>query len=140
MRRRRGGSGLNGSSTQFIAGMSSALISSTNINGISGNVSSGFDGSNSPRFSILAAIDKLYRYQIPLPLHTDLVLDRMTQLIREEQPYEELLFAFDLVRGAVTGAPQRHALWLHASYNLLPSKTVFDKVSDRALSPSLQRA
>lgn len=131
---------MSGINALSIAGMSSALISSTNINSISGNVGSGFNSSDSPRFSILDAIDKLYRYNIHLPLRTDVVLDRITQLIRDEQPYEELLFAFDLVRGAVTGAPQRHALWLHASYNLLPSKTVFDKVSDKALSSSLQRA
>lgn len=94
----------------------------------------------SGQFTFMEAVEKLYRYGITLPLRVDKALDRVTQLIQSEQPYEELLVAFDVVRGAVTGPLERHALWLHASYSLLPSRTVFDKPSDEALSPAMEKA
>ncbi|ORC86350.1 uncharacterized protein TM35_000292320 [Trypanosoma theileri] len=86
------------------------------------------------------AVEKLFRYGIRLPLAVDKALDRVVSLIKEDSPYEEFLEAFDTVRGAVTGPLERHALWLHASYMLMPSRTVFDKPSDDALSPAMEKA
>ncbi|RNF26934.1 uncharacterized protein Tco025E_00800 [Trypanosoma conorhini] len=88
----------------------------------------------------LEAVEKLFRYGIRLPLSLEKTLDRIVSLIEEETSYEELLEAFDTVRGAVTGPLERHALWLHASYRLKPSRTVFDKPSDDALSPAMEKA
>ncbi|CCW64055.1 unnamed protein product [Phytomonas sp. EM1] len=90
--------------------------------------------------SYMAAVDKLYRHGIALPLRPAVVLDRVTQLIMEERPYDDLLTAFDRVRGAITGPLDRHALWLHAGYQLMPSKTVFSKPSDDVYSPALVKA
>ncbi|CCW69800.1 unnamed protein product [Phytomonas sp. Hart1] len=90
--------------------------------------------------SYMEAVDKLYRHGIALPLRMTTVLDRTTQLIMEERPYDDLLTAFDRVRGAITGPRERHALWLHAGYQLMPSKTVFSKPSDDQYSPALEKA
>ncbi|KAG5509363.1 hypothetical protein JKF63_06673 [Porcisia hertigi] len=81
----------------------------------------------------------LYAANLRLPLRVPEALDVITKLIRDEEPYEELLAAFDTVRGAVTGPRERHALWRHASYHLLPSKTVFAKPHDEALSPCIHK-
>ncbi|KAG5483145.1 hypothetical protein CUR178_04719 [Leishmania enriettii] len=81
----------------------------------------------------------LYASNLRLPLRVPEALDAITKLIRDEKPYEELLAAFDTVRGAVTGPRERHALWRHASYQLLPSKTVFAKPHDEALSPCMKK-
>ncbi|KAH9597825.1 hypothetical protein LSM04_002253 [Trypanosoma melophagium] len=86
------------------------------------------------------AVEKLFRYGIRLPLAVDKALDRIVSLIKEDSPYEEFLEAFDTVRGAVTGPLERHALWLHSSYMLMPSRTVFDKPSDDVLSPAMEKA
>ncbi|KEG08676.1 hypothetical protein DQ04_06661010 [Trypanosoma grayi] len=88
----------------------------------------------------IEAVEKLFRYGIRLPLSLEKALDRIVALITEESPYDELLEAFDTVRGAVTGPLERHALWLHASYMLMPSRTVFGKPSDDALSPAMEKA
>lgn len=96
--------------------------------------------SGAREMSYMEAVERLHRHQIGLPLRNDVALDAITKLIMEEKPYEELLTAFDVVRGTVTGPLERHALWLHAGYSLLPSKMLFDKPSDDALSPSLERA
>ncbi|PWV14581.1 hypothetical protein C3747_35g133 [Trypanosoma cruzi] len=90
--------------------------------------------------SYLEAVEKLFRYGIRLPLSVEKTLDRIVSLIKDEASYEELLEAFDTVRGAITGPLERHALWLHASYMLMPSRTVFDKPSDDALSPAMEKA
>ncbi|KAK7195991.1 hypothetical protein NESM_000532400 [Novymonas esmeraldas] len=81
----------------------------------------------------------LYAANLRLPLRVPEALDTIAKLIRDEKPFEELLAAFDTVRGAVTGPRERHALWRHASYQLLPSKTVFAKPHDDALSPCMQK-
>lgn len=90
--------------------------------------------------SYISAVEILYRHKLHLPLRTEQVLDCVTTLIQKEMPYDEVLMAFDKVRGAITGALERHALWIHASYMLLPSKTLFDRPSDDRLSPALERA
>nr|CCC91553.1 conserved hypothetical protein [Trypanosoma congolense IL3000] len=87
----------------------------------------------------LESAKKLFRYGIRLPLSYENVLDRIVKLIRDETPYEELLTAFDTVRGATTGPRERHALWLHASYRLMPSRTVFGKPNDESLSSSMEK-
>ncbi|ESL07398.1 hypothetical protein TRSC58_04912 [Trypanosoma rangeli SC58] len=97
-------------------------------------------GVERPTLTYLEAVEKLFRYGIRLPLSLEKSLDRIVSLIEEETSYEELLEAFDTVRGAVTGPLERHALWLHASYRLKPSRTVFDKPSDDALSPAMEKA
>lgn len=96
-------------------------------------------GAALPMLSYVQAARILYAANLRLPLRVPEVLDAVTRLIRDEKPYEELLAAFDAVRGAVTGPRERHALWRHASYQLLPSKTVFGKPHDDAFSPCLQK-
>ncbi|EPY21437.1 hypothetical protein STCU_08547 [Strigomonas culicis] len=92
------------------------------------------------RFTPIEAIELLFSHGLRLPLQPPQVLDTITTLIRGERPYEDVLDAYDVVRGAVTGPLERHALWLHASHALLPSKTLFAKPSDDALSPAMERA
>lgn len=96
-------------------------------------------GAALPVLSYLEAATILLNMKLRLPLNIPNTLDALTQLIKEEKPYEELLAAFDVARGAVTGPRERHALWRHASYRLLPSRTVFAKPADDALSPCMAR-
>ncbi|EPY25800.1 hypothetical protein AGDE_11691 [Angomonas deanei] len=93
-----------------------------------------------PRYHKLDAVDVLYKYDIKLPLRVDSVLDAIVKLIQSERSYDDVVDAFDAVRGAVTGPLERHALWLHASHQLKPSATLFQKPSDEDLSPAMQKA
>lgn len=102
-------------------------------------VSTATGGAALPLLTYVQAARLLYAANLRLPLRVPEVLDAVTRLIRDEKPYEELLAAFDTVRGAVTGPAERHALWRHASYQLLPSKTVFAKPNDDAASPCMQK-
>ncbi|KAG5483287.1 hypothetical protein LSCM1_04829 [Leishmania martiniquensis] len=96
-------------------------------------------GAALPDLTYVQSARVLYASNLRLPLRVPEALDTITKLIRDEKPYEELLAAFDTVRGAVTGPRERHALWRHASYQLLPSKTVFAKPHDEALSPCMKK-
>ncbi|KPA77179.1 hypothetical protein ABB37_07098 [Leptomonas pyrrhocoris] len=102
-------------------------------------VSTATGGAALPLLTYVQAARILYSANVRLPLRVPEVLDVVTRLIRDEKPYEELLAAFDTVRGAVTGPRERHALWRHASYQLLPSKTVFSKPNDDTASPSMHK-
>lgn len=86
------------------------------------------------------AIAKLARYDIQMPIEAGMVLDRIVSLINKELPYEDVMQAFDVVRGFPSGVEDRRALWIHASYNLLPSHTVFKKPSDSISSPAMKKA
>eukprot|EP00796_Vickermania_ingenoplastis_P000276 gene276-149_t len=88
------------------------------------------------RLSFLDAVEVLLQHDIRLPLRTERVLDAITQLIQEGRPYDKLLLAYDKVRGATTGPRERHAMWIMASYALLPSKTVFDRPAPSAAAGS----
>ncbi|KAG8345229.1 hypothetical protein ERJ75_000743400 [Trypanosoma vivax] len=90
-----------------------------------------------PTMTQVQAVEKLYQHNIRLPFDCEKVLDAVVKLIQEESPYDTLLEAFDTVRGAVTGPKEQHALWVHARYALLPSRTVFNKPTDGSLSPSM---
>ncbi|AIN96609.1 hypothetical protein LPMP_140280 [Leishmania panamensis] len=96
-------------------------------------------GAALPALTYVQSARILHASNLRLPLRVPEALDAITKLIRDEKPYEELLAAFDTVRGAVTGPRERHALWRHASYQLLPSKTVFAKPHDEALSPCMNK-
>lgn len=102
-------------------------------------VSTATGGAALPLLTYVQAARILYSANLRLPPRVPEVLDAVTRLIRDEKPYEELLAAFDTVRGAVTGPRERHALWRHASYHLLPSKTVFAKPNDDTASPCMQK-
>lgn len=85
------------------------------------------------------AIAKLAQYDIHLPpLDNGAVLDLVTKMIMSEQPYDAVLEAFDVVRGYRTGVMERHALWLHAGYNVMPSKTALADDSDNISSCMLK--
>lgn len=85
------------------------------------------------------AVSKLAQYEIAVPpVNNAAVLDLVTQLIMSELPYDSILEAFDVVRGYRTGVTERHALWLHAGYNLLPSKTALADDSDSMSSCMLR--
>lgn len=92
------------------------------------------------QMSYISAVEILYQHKLHLPPRPEQVLDCVTTLIQKEMPYDDVLLAFDKVRGSITGPLERHALWIHASYMLLPSKTLFDRPSDDSLSPALERA
>jgi hypothetical protein len=84
-----------------------------------------------PTLSYGEAVAKLAQYEIKVPpVNNAAVLDLVTQMIMSELPYDTVLEAFDVVRGYRTGVTERHALWLHAGYNLLPSKTALADDSD----------
>lgn len=89
--------------------------------------------------SYVEAADILYQHGLRLPVRSEDVLDRVTKFIRDEKPYDTILTAYDCVRGAVTGPLERHALWIHASYSLLPSRTAFDR-SGSDLSSAMRKA
>lgn len=88
----------------------------------------------------LRAVEVLYQHGLRLPLRVADGLDCLTRLIRAELPYEDCLTAFDVVRGSLTGPRECHALWIHASYNLMPSRTVLDRPHEGCLSPALEKA
>lgn len=93
--------------------------------------------------SYIGAVEILRRHGIGLPLRVATVLDTVTKLIIEEKVYsvDEVLLAFDRIRGAITGPLERHALWIHASYQVYPSKTVFGSgPSNDRLSPAMEKA
>lgn len=97
-------------------------------------------GEQLEEISYVRAVEKLHEYGLKLPLRAEKVLDCVCKLIQNEKEYNDILLAFDHLRGSVTGPLERHAIWIHASYSLLPSKTVFDRAaSDDQLSPSLER-
>ncbi|AAZ12509.1 uncharacterized protein TEOVI_000357600 [Trypanosoma equiperdum] len=85
------------------------------------------------------AAEILFKHRIRLPLVYEEALDCIVNLIKNAEPYDQLLDAFDTVRGATTGPRERHAMWIHASYGILPSSTVFGKPNDEALSPAMER-
>ncbi|KPI84051.1 hypothetical protein ABL78_6896 [Leptomonas seymouri] len=103
-------------------------------------VSTATGGAALPLLTYVQAVRALYSANLRLPLRVPEALDAITRLIRDEKPYEDLLAAFDTVRGAVTGPRERHALWRHASYQLLPSKTVFAKPNDDTFSPCIAKS
>lgn len=85
------------------------------------------------------AVAKLSKYGLALPVRAEKVLDTVVKRLENEENVDELLLAYDRVRGSITGPLERHALWIHASYRLLPSKTLFDRPTDDRLSPTLER-
>lgn len=94
------------------------------------------------KLSYMEAVDILHLHDLRLPLRVEIVLDVVTKLIIEEKIAngDQVLLAFDRIRGAITGPLERHALWIHAGYNVFPSKTVFESPSDDLLSPALEKA
>lgn len=54
---------------------------------------------------------------------TAAVLDAVTRAIARDEPFEELLNNFDSLRGRLSAGVERRALFIHATYSVMPSRT-----------------
>jgi hypothetical protein len=66
------------------------------------------------------------------------VLDAVVKRIGNDQPFEPILAAYDFVRGEPTTPAERSALFIHASYNILPGATVFGAQAATAVERARQ--
>lgn len=67
------------------------------------------------------------------------VLDEVVRRMTRAVSFDELIAAFDSLRGRKTTSAERHALFLLSTYGLLPSRTVFDAENSKRIDSRLRR-